>query len=665
MKFRLLFLFVVCSCGLYGQSREEVADSLHIEEVVVSTRSANRETIPVQILTGDELQKLSAHSVADAVRYFSGVQIKDYGGVGGLKTVNIRSMGSHHVGVFYDGVELTNAQNGVVDLGRFSLDNMEAVTMYNGQKSAIFQAAKDFASASAIYLTSRRPTFEQSKDYNLNLGLKAGSFETINPSLMWEQKISDKLRAALSGEYLYTSGEYPFTYSKADGYDTTAMRENGDVRYVRGEAALFGSLNHGEWQAKAYYYDSERGYPGAVVREEPGVFKNADRQRDRNFFVQGSLRNSFSSRYSLKLNAKYANDYLRYLSDPTLDASTMYTDNSYWQQELYGSAANLFTITQWLSVALATDLQYNTLDSDLTNFVYPERYTSLNSLSTSIDYGSLKFQGSLLYTFARDKTSEGATSDDFNELTPTAVLSYCPAAVENLSLRAFYKSVFRMPTLNDLYYTYIGNVELDPEYTTQYNLGATYLITPSQSSLRSLELQVDGYFNQVENKIIAMPTSNQFRWTMVNLGYVEIRGVDFMADAKWAAGEVALTSRLNYTYQRAQDFTDPANDYYGDQIPYIPWHSGSLILGAEYEAWQLNYSFIYTGERYEMSANIPENYAQPWYTSDLSLARSFALRRCTMRVTAELNNLMNQQYEVVQCYPMPGTNYMVKVSFIF
>ncbi|MFI3324313.1 MAG: TonB-dependent receptor [Rikenellaceae bacterium] len=655
----------MCSYGLYGQGREEVADSLHIDEVVVSTRSANREAIPVQILTGDELQKLSAHSVADAVRYFSGVQIKDYGGVGGLKTVNIRSMGSHHVGVFYDGVELSNAQNGVVDLGRFSLDNMEAVTMYNGQKSAIFQAAKDFASASAIYLTSRRPTFEESKDYNLNLGLKAGSFETINPSLLWEQKISDKLRAALSGEYLYTSGEYPFTYSKADGYDTTAMRENGDVRYVRGEASLFGSLNHGEWQAKAYYYDSERGYPGAVVREEPGVFKNADRQWDRNIFVQGSLRSSFSSRYSLKLNAKYANDYLRYLSDPTLDASTMYTDNSYWQQEWYGSAANLFTITQWLNVAFAADLQYNTLDSDLTNFVYPERYTSLNSLSTSIDCGSLKFQGSLLYTFARDKTAEGATSEDFNELTPTAVLSFRPAAVENLSLRAFYKSVFRMPTLNDLYYTYIGNVDLDPEYTTQYNIGATYLVEPSQKLLRSLELQVDGYFNQVENKIIAMPTSNQFRWTMVNLGYVEIRGVDFVADAKWAAGEVSLSTRLNYTYQRAQDFTDPTSDYYGDQIPYIPWHSGSLILGAEYEAWQLNYSFIYTGERYEMSANIPENYAQPWYTSDLSLARSFALRRCTMRVTAEVNNLMNQQYEVVQCYPMPGTNYMVKLNFIF
>ena len=72
----------------------------------------------------------------------SGFDYVNYGGIGGLKTVNIRSMGTNHVGVFYDGIELGNAQNGVIDLGRFSLDNMEAVTLYNGQKSAIFQPAK-------------------------------------------------------------------------------------------------------------------------------------------------------------------------------------------------------------------------------------------------------------------------------------------------------------------------------------------------------------------------------------------------------------------------------------------------------------------------------------------------------------------------------------------
>ena len=118
---------------------------------------SNRVVVPGQTLSGEELNALGSHSVADAIRYFSGVEIKDYGGVGGLKTVNIRSMGSKHVGVFYDGLQINNAQNGVVDLGRLSLENMEAVSLYNGQKSAIFQPAKDFASSCVIYLTTRKP----------------------------------------------------------------------------------------------------------------------------------------------------------------------------------------------------------------------------------------------------------------------------------------------------------------------------------------------------------------------------------------------------------------------------------------------------------------------------------------------------------------------------
>lgn len=69
-----------------------------------------REVIPAQVLKDIDLQRLNSFSVADAIRYFAGVQLKDYGGVGGLKTVNIRSMGTNHMAVFYDGIQLGNAR---------------------------------------------------------------------------------------------------------------------------------------------------------------------------------------------------------------------------------------------------------------------------------------------------------------------------------------------------------------------------------------------------------------------------------------------------------------------------------------------------------------------------------------------------------------------------
>lgn len=311
---------------------------LKLKEVTIYSNRMQKKMSPVQILSGKELEKLNVYSVADALRYFSGVQIKDYGGIGGLKTVNIRSMGSHHVGVFYDGIELGNAQNGVVDLGRFSLDNMEVISLYNGQKSAIFQPAKDYSSASAIYMQTRKPLFKGEKKNNLNIGVKGGSFSTINPSLLWEHRFNERISSSISTEYMYTSGRYKFTYAKKDGYDTTAVRQNGDVRMLRLENAFFGKVPKGEWKAKAYLYNSERGYPGAAVREEPGKFRHQDRQWDTNLFVQGSFQNYFKPWYSLLANGKYAYDYLHYLSDPRLDVTTMYVDNHYRQQEIYASA---------------------------------------------------------------------------------------------------------------------------------------------------------------------------------------------------------------------------------------------------------------------------------------------------------------------------------------
>ena len=137
--------------------------------------------------------------------------------------------------------------------------------------------------------------------------------------------------------------------------------------------------------------------------------------------------------------------------------------------------------------------------------------------------------------------------------------------------------------IRDRYYTFIGNIKLKPEYTNQYNIGFTYQKLFTGTWLQALNVQLDAYYNEVENKIIATPTNNFFRWTMINLGLVEIKGVDVVLQGGWKLGDNwTFDSRLSYTYQKAQDFTDKLDeDTYGGQISYIPWHSGSAILNAE------------------------------------------------------------------------------------
>ena len=571
-------------------------------------------------------------------------------------------MGTNHVGVFYDGIELGNAQNGTVDLGRFSLDNMESVTLYNGQKSAIFQPAKDFGSSGSIYLQTRTPQFEEGKKYNVKASFKTGSFGVANPSILWEQKLGEQISSSFSAEYLHSSGKYKFTYRMQEGYDTTAVRQNGDLNALRVEGGLFGQLKQGYWKAKAYLYNSERGYPGAIVRNK---FSHEDRQWDTNFFTQGTFKKDFTQWYSLLANAKYAYDYLHYLADPKKDESLMYVNNHYYQQEVYTSVANRFNLFPWWEASFSADYQFNLLNADLRDFVYPRRHTLLASIATAMRFKQVELQASLLETFVHD-TSSGTPAPDKQKLTPSFFVSWRPFPQSGLNLRGFYKRIFRMPTLNDLYYTFIGNINLEPEFTTQYDLGFTYSRTFNNTWLRSLEVQTDVYYNEVENKIVATPTSNFFRWTMVNLGNVEIRGVDVALQTGWKIGrELTVSNRINYTYQRAQDFTDPKSEFYGGQIPYIPWHSGSAVVNLQWRSWEANYSFIYTGERYSSQANIPYNYQLPWYTSDFSVSKGLKVWKGDLKLTLEVNNLLNQQYEVVICYPMPGTNFKLIAQYNF
>ena len=677
----ITFLAFTGTC-LYGQQTRR--DSMLVDTSAVKNlphvtvaASGYKEVIPSQKLAGDQLKSLNSFSVADAIRYFAGVQVKDYGGIGGLKTVDIRSMGTNHMGIFYDGIQLGNAQNGQIDLGKFSMDNIESISLYNGQKSEIFQPAKDYGSSGSIYLRSRRPVFDSLKRTNGKAVFKTGSFDLVNPSFLLEQKLTDNLNLSFSGELVKSSGRYPFRYrrvyngTKNVAWDTSAVRENGDITGLRLESGLYGTLKRGLWNAKAYFYNSERGIPGAIINN---VWMNPQRQWDRNFFLQGSFQKNIANGYDLMMNAKYANDYMRYLNP---DTSFLPIDNTFRQQEWYGSIANKYSFSKKIDLNLSADFQYNTLYSNMVGFVFPKRLTSLVALAGAAELGKLKIQTSLLGTFVNEHITMSNTSigdsavaaPAKNKLTPAVFVSYKPFDKADFNLRAFYKNIFRMPTFNDLYYTDIGNIRLQPEYTHQYNLGFLYRKTRQGSIWKEWQLQADGYFNQVTNKIISSPKgSGMYRWLMMNIGYVEVRGVDVVTDHAFSlpAG-VLLNLRASYTYQKAQDFTTQQNPEiqkttWGGQIAYVPRYSGSFISGIQYGSWRLNYSYIYVGGRYHNSANILANYEQPWYTSDLSVSKEFDWKKYRFKVAGEANNVFNQYHDVVLNYPMPGRNYKLILS---
>ena len=655
--FFILF-FALCACSAFAISEAEL-DSLYsrfqIEEVEVTARALTKDVIIPQTLKDEELRRLNALTVADALRYFAGVQLKDYGGVGGIKTINIRSMGSQHAAVYYNGVQLGNAQNGQVDLGRFSLDNMEQIQLYHGQKSDIFQSAREFGSAGNIYLNTRKPYFKEHERVHVRGQMRFGSFALANPNVGVDIKLTNTLSLTLDAEYVYSNGKYPFRYRRVfpngeTAYDTTAVRQNGDVNAVRIELGLHHYYRTtGFWRIHAYNYYSQRGVPGAIVNN---VWRNGERLWDRNSFVQAQWQDEWFGRWNTRLLAKYANDYTHYRN---YDDRLLPSNNEYLQQEIYVSLANKVQIFNWWDVALAYDYQYNTLRKDeWVGGVTDERFnrhTHWLSAATALNIKEyLRMQASVLMT---------AVDENKPRVTPGIFFSFRPYPLIDLSINAFYKQSYRYPTFNDLYYTDMGNATLRPELARQHSVEVAYRTT---AKVYDIDISASYYYNRVTDKIIAYPKGQQFRWTMLNLGTVKINGVDAKAHASWFLPmRFILRTRFNYTYQRAIDVTNENDTYYGNQIPYIPWHSGSVVLGLEWSSrrgdhYGFNYSFIYVGERYSQQENTVYNYVQPWYTHDFSIYGEWGVGPCWLKTNIEINNLLGQDYEVIQNYPMPKQN---------
>ena len=664
----VLAVWCASMCPCYAQG----VISSELEGIEVVSHQTFKDVIPSQTLTGKELEKLNSLSVADALRYFSGLQVKDYGGVGGIKTVNIRSMGSQHLGVYYDGIELGNAQNGQIDLGQFSLDNVEEITLYNGQKSSLMQTASDYGNAGSVYIRTRRPVFWNKND-NFRAKVKYGISNMLQLGALWEHKFSNRLSASFNLGTLTSDGRYEFRYKRNnyDGttaYDTTAVRENGDVQTIRLEGNLHGLIERGSWTAKVYHYQSNRGIPGAIVNN---VWRRGERQVDCNTFVQGAYQKDVSMLYSFRVLGKYANYYTHYMNH---DETTKMADDRYRQQEAYASTTHALQLTQWLSASMAYDVRWSKLKSDVYGCPQPYRWTHAVSLATSISLKRFNAQASLLYNNAKDYGEQSATGVNpvgvnmkVSRFTPALFLNYYLLKDKSLSIRGYIKNNFRMPTFNDLYYTEVGNANLKPEKATQYDVGISLSPTlsykrGSKVALLDLTISADGYYNTVNDKIVAYPKGQQFRWTMMNLGKVHITGLDVEAATHMKIYEAVVGVRLQYTYQKAIDVTNEGDSYYRHQIPYIPKHSGSAIVDAEWKGFTFTYSFIYTGERYNQQENIQYNYMQPWYTSDVAMSYRFPINKTQLRATFEINNLFSQDYDVILNYPMPKRNYAISLD---
>ena len=190
---RKIFIFLLVAIPLVAtaQNSSRIQREQQLDSVTVRGHRIDRNILsgrPIQVMQKEELEQLGLTNLADAVKKFAGTNVKDYGGIGGMKTVSVRNLGAHHTAVSYDGITISNTQAGQIDIGRYTLDNIQSVSMAIGEQEELMQSARHYAAAGILNMLSERPHFENGRKDAMRFRLKAGSFGLVSPSLLyWRQ----------------------------------------------------------------------------------------------------------------------------------------------------------------------------------------------------------------------------------------------------------------------------------------------------------------------------------------------------------------------------------------------------------------------------------------------------------------------------------------------
>lgn len=668
-----------------------VSDSLrtrtqHLDDVEVRAkkpRSALSSVTPVQTITSSELQLLGITSVGDAAKRMAGVQVRDYGGIGGLQTVSVRSLGACHTAVSYDGIVVSNMQAGQIDVSRYSLSNIRQLSVAIGQGSDLMQSARHYASAGILSIESRGIDWTSPQPWQLKVNAKTGSWGLFTPSLQYSQRLSSQTALTFDANMVRADGVYPFTIQNGR-YKEHHKRYNSDILSGQGEVNLFHRWDKNELSAKVSYYNSKRGLPGVVILYNSDA---EERMWDESCFAQMVWKSQLAPRLALNARLKYAHTWSKYEDYNVKYQGGKLTDIAR-QNEYYASATIGYNLGWGWTTALAEDFSIGDLRTNVVSQPNPTRYSSQTAWSLRWKWQRWQVDGNLVGTYIsekaskEDKGSSGSSSSvnaripaDRKRISPSIAMNYRLLADETLYLRAMMKSTYRVPTFTDMYYLHIGNTNLKPENATEWNLGVTWAHQFRGKSLRnptrgiSLQATLDTYYNKVTDKIVAFPTT--YVWKMVNFGRVEIKGVDATVSLGVPMGrKMALDVDASYTYQYAVDKTDSKKGYYRHQLPYTPRHSGNVSAVWRNPWVSVGWQMQAVGERWSMIQCTDEYRMKAYQEHTFTLSREFSLGKrkrnaesgSDLKLSFSLLNAFNKQYEVIKYYPMPGRSWQATAS---
>ncbi len=636
----LLSLLLLSAVSLRAES--QAVDSLYhfdrVDVVEYRTKVDKGAGVGVMVTNIDEraIEQNRSRSLSELLSNNSGLNVKSMG-QGALSTLSFRGASSNQTEIMWRGISLNSTTLGSFDLSQIPIYFTDNVTLYHGSAA---QGSGSGALGGSVNFSSDDSPIEGQE---LSVMGEYGSNNTISAGVTYKGQYGG-VKLVTRGYYQQSDNDYRYlnnVYSSTPIYEDRANADYSQMGFMQ---ELHSRSSRGDkLSIVAWLQMDSHSIPQSIISSTVAQ-EDTESVNVRGVISYEMLR----GRHKIELTA--ANLWSDF--DYTKESGVFLTESNNRGNSAVVKGEHSFKATQKIEVGSRLEYRNDIAESTSLEGGRVVR----NTLSAQVRGAFKPTQGLL---FDMGVTGEMVNGDCYAIYNVTARYTAIPKL---LTLKASQAYNYRTPTLNDLYWSPGGNMDLQPERGFSWDCSA--VVTPS---LKGVDIELEAlYFDMnIRDWIMWVPTSNGYIWSPVNYSKVRSRGAEINGSASGKIGDTRHALRASYTYAQTKDRTDSESDAYGKQLPYIPENKWS----ATYEVWWrervwLSYNLSFTDVRYTTSDE--EYYTPSYLVNNAEVGGVVSLRGVErLKISASVDNIFNCYYESTQYYPMPLRMFRVQCNYKF
>jgi vitamin B12 transporter len=630
----VIFIGVCILTGFAIIYRSSAADTLSSRSGEVRVEAASILAGPAleftsnTILDSSVISRAGARQVNEILSFSPGLFVRDYGGLGGIKTVSLRGAAASQTLVLIDGMRINSTQNGSIDLGTLPVGGLDKIEIARGGMSAAYGSN---AMNGVINIVSE----DEIRNF-IDFNYSYGSFDTHKANFAIGRSKKDKIPVRARVEYISTEGDFPIP-----GSDN-----------IRRENAYFGNMNinietrlqPGNWKIRprALFRLTERGIPGAYFESAPPAGSEEFTEAEAIALITGSR----------QFSGAVLNTGLMYRRSE----SSFTNPDNFLSSDKFQFSGNELNLQGKIKTAYKGgygEMILELLHSDLAGDFLEPGTGSANRQQIALGFHNIYENLIANFEFSSIVRLDYVFGDEL--FIPYHLGIAYKGLPFNARLKTNFSNNFRLPSFNEMYYMNYGNSDLESEESLSIDFAL------ETAPVENLFFTASAFFNQIENQIISVPLS-PVRWSAENIGKVNLRGIELSANG--AFFDDRLNILLNYTIQEATDKTDGSR-YYGKEIIYTPKELISGIISARQGNFCGGVRFNYSSYRYSLPGNEAASVMPEYLNIDIFLDYKFDFHGIKYRAYTNFRNITGEEYQVIKNYPMPGISFDAGLSIIW